>query len=48
MRAVQRTDQGIPGISAQNLAPDTVLRDHAAQTVGQEVGGAARVAKPLR
>ena len=44
--ALQRTDQGIPGIGAQNLAPDTVLGDHAAQTVGQEVGSAACVCKP--
>ena len=42
----QRTDQGIPGIAAQNLAPDTVLGDHAAQTVGQEVGSAACICKP--
>ena len=44
--ALQRTDQGIPGISAQNLAPDTVLGDHAAQTVGQEVGSTACICKP--
>ena len=44
--ALQRTDQGIPGISAQNLAPDTVFGDHAAQTVGQEVGSAACICKP--
>ena len=46
IRAFQRTDQGIPGISAQNLAPDTVLGDHAAQTVGQEVGSTACICKP--
>ena len=44
--ALQRTDQGIPGISAQNLAPDTVLGDHAAQTVGQEVGSTACICRP--
>ena len=44
--ALQRTDQGIPGISAQNLAPDTVLGDHSAQTVGQEVGSTACICKP--
>ena len=44
--ALQRTDQGIPGIGAQNLAPDTVLGDHAAQTVGQEVGSTACICKP--
>ena len=46
VRALQRTDQGIPGIGAQDLAPDTVFGDHAAQTVGQEVGSAACVCKP--
>ena len=46
VRALQRTDQGIPGIDAQDLAPDTVFGDHAAQTVGQEVGSAACVCKP--
>ena len=44
--ALQRTDQGIPGISAQNLAPDTVFGDHVAQTVGQEVGSTACICKP--
>ena len=44
--ALQRTDQGIPGIGAQDLASDTVLGDHAAQTVGQEVGSAACICKP--
>ena len=44
--ALQRTDQGIPGIGAQDLAPDTVLSDHAAQAVGQEVGSAACICKP--
>ena len=44
--ALQRTDQGIPGIGAQNFAPNTVLGDHAAQTVGQEVGSTACVCKP--
>ena len=46
VRALQRTDQGIPSIGAQDLAPDTVFGDHAAQTVGQEVGSAACVCKP--
>ena len=44
--ALQRTNQGISGIGAQNLAPNTVLGDHAAQTVGQEVGSAACICKP--
>ena len=43
---LQRTDQGIPGIGAQDLASDTVLGDHAAQAVGQEIGSAACVCKP--
>ena len=44
--ALQRTDQGIPGIGTHNLAPDTVLGDHAAQAVGQKVGSAACICKP--
>ena len=44
--ALQRTDQGISGIGAQDLASDTVFGDHAAQTVGQEVGSAACICKP--
>ena len=43
---LQRTDQGIPGIGTHNLAPDTVLGDHAAQAVGQKVGSAACICKP--
>ena len=43
--ALQRTNQSIAGIGAQDFAPDTVLGDHAAQTVGQEVGSAACVCK---
>ena len=48
IRAFQRTDQGIPGISAQDLAPDTVLGDHAAQTVDQEIRRAAFIRKTSR
>ena len=44
--ALQRTDQGIAGIGAQDLASDALLRDHAAQAVSQEVGSAACVCKP--
>ena len=43
--ALQCTNQSIAGIGAQDFAPDTVLGDHAAQTVGQEVGSAACVCK---
>ena len=48
IRAFQRTDQGIPGISAQDLAPDTILGDHAAQAVGQEIRRAAFIRKTSR
>ena len=44
--ALQRTDQGIPGIGTHNLAPDTVLGDHAVHAVGQKVGSAACICKP--
>ena len=44
--ALQRTNQSIAGIGAQDFAPDTVLGDHAAQTVGQEVRSAACICKP--
>ena len=44
--ALQCADQGIAGIGAQDLAPDSVLGDHAAKTVGQEIGSAACVCKP--
>ena len=48
IRAFQRTDQGIPGISAQDLAPDTVLGDHPAEAVGQEIRRAAFIRKTSR
>ena len=44
--ALQRTNQSIAGIGAQDFAPDTVLGDHAAQTVSQEVGSTACICKP--
>ena len=43
--AFQRTNQRISGIDAQDPAPDAILRDHAAETVGQEIGGAAHIVK---
>ena len=48
IRAFQRTDQGIPGISAQNLAPDAFLCDHPAEAVGQEIRRAAFIRKTSR
>ena len=44
--ALQRTNQSIAGIGAQDFAPDTVLGDHTAQTVSQEVGSTACICKP--
>ena len=48
IRAFQRTDQRVAGVRFQHLAPDTVLGDHAAQTVDQEIRRAAFIRKTSR